>query len=382
MKRFQVLDSFRGLFALAVVIYHSHALLSFTELTFFRNSFYFVEFFFVLSGFVLYHNYAGRLHDWEQVRHFAITRTARLYPLHVVMLAVFIGIECLKVLAEHYGMTFGSASFTGPRSTAEIAPNLLLLQSWWPGFNPLSFNYPAWSISIEYYLYMLFALIMVVVPGQSRPVFSAIALFAFIALYLRSDVLTEEALKGLGCFFAGVLTHALYSKIQHWRLSRPVATALEATVLGAIVLVLSLATTPQDILLSTLFCLAILVFAFESGACSALLVHRPFKWLGTLSYSIYMTHAALLFMTSAALIVAGKLTGMNLLIELPNPASGDASRYINTGSALLNNLLVVLQLIGVLIISSLTYRYIELPGIALGKRWSRRQTGIETKPSL
>src|SRR6218665_3963605 len=164
MKRFQVLDSFRGLFAMAVVVYHSHALSTFTEFTFFRNAYYFVEFFFVLSGFVLYHTYAERLRDREQLRRFVITRTARLYPLHVVMLLVFIAIEGLKVAVEHRGMMFSAASFSGPRSPQEILPNLLLVQSWWPSFNPLSFNYPAWSISVEYYLYMIFAVITLVLP--------------------------------------------------------------------------------------------------------------------------------------------------------------------------------------------------------------------------
>ena len=58
MKRFEVLDSFRGLAAIFVVIFHMHFLGAFSELRFFRNSGIFVEFFFILSGFVLAHGYA------------------------------------------------------------------------------------------------------------------------------------------------------------------------------------------------------------------------------------------------------------------------------------------------------------------------------------
>ena len=46
MKRFVVLDSFRGVCAVAVVLFHTQILLSFSELGFFRHADLFVEFFF------------------------------------------------------------------------------------------------------------------------------------------------------------------------------------------------------------------------------------------------------------------------------------------------------------------------------------------------
>lgn len=60
MKRFLALDGFRGLGVLFVVIFHTHVLNSFTKHDFFRNSYLFVEFFFVLSGFVLYYTYGQK----------------------------------------------------------------------------------------------------------------------------------------------------------------------------------------------------------------------------------------------------------------------------------------------------------------------------------
>jgi len=75
--------------------------------------------------------------------------------------------------------------------------------------------------------------------------------------------------------------------------------------------------------------------------------------------------------TTVGVMMVAKFTGLPLMINLPSAVSGVTTRYISTGSALLDNVLIVVELIVVLGISTLTYRYIELPGIALGKRWNR-----------
>jgi len=60
-KRFEVLDSFRGIAALCIILLHLHLHSnSIVEYNFFRNSAIFVEFFFILSGFVLSHGYLNK----------------------------------------------------------------------------------------------------------------------------------------------------------------------------------------------------------------------------------------------------------------------------------------------------------------------------------
>lgn len=71
-KRFYSLDSFRGICAIAVVMTHMHLIGSITELAFFKGSAVFVEFFFVLSGFVMTHSY-GFKNDLD-FRSFFISR--------------------------------------------------------------------------------------------------------------------------------------------------------------------------------------------------------------------------------------------------------------------------------------------------------------------
>nr|GFA40203.1 hypothetical protein [Tanacetum cinerariifolium] len=149
------------------------------------------------------HTYGQRLGTKGQFRQFFITRTFRLYPLHVFVLFFAIALEIVKLSAEHAGIAFNQPSFTGQRAPQEIIPNLLLLQSWWPGFNPQSFNFPAWSISVEYYIYMIFAGILLCTPRFATLIFLIVSAMAAACLSLELADLMEPALQGLSCFFAG-----------------------------------------------------------------------------------------------------------------------------------------------------------------------------------
>src|ERR1035441_4440765 len=55
--RLEALDSLRGISALMVVLYHSSFPNFVHDLPVVRSSYLFVDFFFVLSGFIMYYNY-------------------------------------------------------------------------------------------------------------------------------------------------------------------------------------------------------------------------------------------------------------------------------------------------------------------------------------
>ncbi len=376
MKRFVVLDSFRGICAVAVVLFHTQILLSFSELSFFRHADLFVEFFFVLSGFVMFHAYGRRTFGPDVLKRFIISRTFRLYPLHLVMLLVFIGLEFGKLWAEHHGFSFNDAAFSGKTAPSEILPNALLLQSWIGDFNSLSFNTPAWSISIEYYLYMVLGLVLLVMPRYCGQILALATLVSFAALYVELDVIKPFIWRGASCFFAGALTYRLYQKLEPAisRLDdRPFFTVLELLCLLLVYRTLTHETLHQGIIASLLFCGVVLVFAGERGAVSQLLQRRGFARLGELSFSIYLTHAAVIFAFTSAAVVVSKLTGSEYTMILQQPGSEQIMRYISSGSVLVDDLLTLLELGMVLAVSSLTYHYVELKGIEMGRRLTRNE---------
>ena len=352
-KRFQVLDAFRGLAALCVVVFHMHIVSSITELDFFRGSAVFVQFFFVLSGFVLAHGYGTR--ENLVFVSFVKARFFRLYPLHLFMFLVFLFLETGKLLAFNYGgFIFNNVPFTNGTDFSEILPNLLLIHAWTPAWNHLSFNYLSWSVSIEFYLYLLLFLSIVTLNKLKGLVWALISLATLCLLVVGSELLVRPVLNGLSCFFGGATMYLLYQKISHIQINKLLGSLVELVIIACIILLVQTGFKYHNAVTAILFFCTILVFSFESGAVSSLLKLKPFQTLGKLSYSIYMTHAAILFCVTALLMVLQRVMGVELA-----PMQNDY-RYLTLGNAFINNLLTLAIIALVILISSFTYRYIEL----------------------
>lgn len=78
------IDTLRGLGALIIVLYHSGKM--FAAPTLAAHGYLLVDFFFVLSGFVMTYSYEGRVKSGESFADFAFSRFARLYPLYLFTL--------------------------------------------------------------------------------------------------------------------------------------------------------------------------------------------------------------------------------------------------------------------------------------------------------
>ena len=365
-KRFHVLDSFRGLAALVVVMFHMQIEGSITRLSFFRHSDLFVELFFVLSGFVIAHSYGFRVNF--SLYSFFISRTFRLFPLHIIMLLVFIFIEVGKLVAYKYGLSFNNAPFTGKNALDEILPNLFLLQSWTHLTDYMSFNTPSWSISIEYYMYFIFALLLYFKSSVRYILWGLISILMFLLLYTHNETLTLQVIKGLSSFFLGALIYLVYKKThQYFSMSKSIATVIEITILTLTVIMIAVNFEHKVIVANLFFALIIFIFAFEKGYISSLLRLNIFAYFGKISYSIYMTHYAVLSITLSIFLVLQKVFHIELA-----PMVG-ISRFLTLGSPLLNNLLVFVLLGIVIFVSGLSYKYIEVKGQLFGKFLIRKQ---------
>jgi peptidoglycan/LPS O-acetylase OafA/YrhL len=163
-QRFVALDAWRGIAALMVALYRLEADGWLYSLPFIRNAYLFVDFFFVLSGFVIAHAYLGRLGTGTSQMVFLVRRFGRVWPLHAFLLALFVSFELGRGLLW-YARSGSFDAFAGARAPIPILWDGLLLQTL--GFTgPTLWNTPAWSISTEFWTYCLFALLSFVGSAQ------------------------------------------------------------------------------------------------------------------------------------------------------------------------------------------------------------------------
>lgn len=360
-KRFNVLDGFRGLCALFVVLFHLRLPGSITELSFFRSSDLFVEFFFVLSGFVIAHGYAFKAK--LSFKEFFIARTFRLLPLHLFMLLVFIVLEVGKLFASNYGFNFNLEPFTGKTDLVEIIPNLLLLQSWTGFTEAFSYNYVSWSISVEYYMYMIFFFFLFFIGKTRYTIWFLTSTFMFSIILTSNELVTEFVARGLSCFFAGSLVYIFYKKInESVKFGKSIFSIVELLVIIAIIWIVSSDIYAKTVIASFVFCLCVFIFSFERGIISNLINNILFVYLGKLSYSIYMVHSAVLFCLISMMLVLQQVLDLNLAPMIRG------IRFIDTGSVLGNNFVIFTVLAFVIMLSNFTYNYVEVIWQKKGKK--------------
>lgn len=114
-----------------------------------------VEFFFLLSGFIL--TYSHLYGDGLNVRRgtFYVYRISRIYPVYLLGMVLFTPFISLNLLILH-----GSLIAVLARITMYGTAACALLQAWVPQF-ALAWNGPGWSLSTEAFFYAMFPLIAV-----------------------------------------------------------------------------------------------------------------------------------------------------------------------------------------------------------------------------
>ena len=379
--RFEALDSWRGIAAIMVVLFHAPIESHVHEFHLVRAGEMFVDFFFVLSGFVIAHAQVARLTTGRDLAKFLFLRIGRLYPLHLAVLALFVVFELAK--AQMPGMhNPADPAFSGTNEPAYLISNLLLVQALWPT-DTLSWNTPSWSISAEYVAYTLFGLALLM-PRRALPLLlAATALMMPAVLYVFSDrgmqsTVQFGVVRALYGFAVGALVHVLLSRrILMTRRARGEGnptlgwSALELAAAGAAIAIVWVGYDGDAALAAPLvFGLAVCVFAVEGGALSRVLRTPLPLLLGTLSYSIYMVHLLVQLRMMNVARLAGSLTGHDFLRE-----TGATARYglsIDSGNAYVGDLLIVIMLMLTLGVSLFTYRLVEMPGQALFRSWATR----------
>jgi peptidoglycan/LPS O-acetylase OafA/YrhL len=350
------LESLRGMAAILVAIHHFE-ISSHLNTDFIKNAWLMVDFFFVLSGFVIALNYQDRIKTFENLKVFQFKRFLRLYPLHLIMLFIFLGIEYMKYLVQtELNLVANNPAFEKSDLSAFIA-NIFLVHNWTIG--ELSFNTPSWSISAEFYTYLIFASLLLL-----PRLFSYQFIFLSIALVVSSAVVIYFHQFSVGnligpsrcifSFFLGVLAYNIHGscgKHVNFKSSLPatlgmILSIFLVTILGGDI------TDTRILFIPVLFAITILLIIWTSkkSLLQIFLSTNMMVYLGTISYGIYMIHAMVWWIYNQLL---------RFVFKTPTHNRSDGSIIPYIENSYLSDLIMISGLLLIIFLSHLSYRFIE-----------------------
>ncbi|MGM0767458.1 MAG: acyltransferase family protein [Pseudomonadota bacterium] len=349
------LTSLRGIAAVLVMFHHFmnvvlKDLIDSAPTLLIYKSYLWVDLFFILSGFVLAYVYHTTFRDgvrFPLYLRFIQARFARIYPLHLFMLALFVAFESVQWVLDSLGapgMAYLEEPFTTGQSKYTLVTNLLLIQTiHWRAY----WNEPAWSISAEWMIYFTLPLVIYALLRLKPLWLGLLALCALIPL-----ILIEAHFGDLGLYFAGwpmlvrcfcgaMLGIIVFRCYQLGKFPRLASSQMLTPVLLLNLVILS---QPGPGVPSVIGFVWLVLCASRLPQQQSHTLNAPlFTYLGKISYSVYLVHWLILDIVRDGALF---LTGM------------PADEWLSPGAQVVALLIMVVTVIG---ISDLTYRLVEAP---------------------
>lgn len=262
-----------------------------------------VEFFFALSGFILIHVYGARFKMSGYVT-FLKTRLARLYPLHLATLLLLLALVWFtRAIAPLTGHT---SIFDQPYhpivSGITFVANLFLVQAW-NLFPYLSWNAPAWFVSVEFLLCILFPVFAFLARGGRRRGILLIGagIAGLVALAATSgndglDITFHNGIfRGMAGFAVGAGMAVVYRGLK--RIDIHLVNVLQVGVLAGLIFSIYFGGerhTGNDVVVAAWMMALIFVLALDKGVVARVFQTGVLTRLGEWSYAIYLVQFPLL----------------------------------------------------------------------------------------
>lgn len=349
--KFHVLDSLRGVAALSIAYLHF-------GIGSFGGGYLAVDFFFVLSGFILAYSYHDETRLSRSPGQFVINRIARLYPLHIFTLILF---------ALVFYLDKGDLPQYGKDQIFSIFQQLTMTHNL--GLYPFGgvWNYPSWSISVEFWVGMIFIGFIRPATPSFKLLFTSLAIILFLSGHIDNLDVSHQNLYGfintgmlrcLGSFLFGILAFRSWCIVREFELNFLARSTIELAAVFLAYLFMFVREdyhSEVDFFAPVVFYFIVLAFSLEKGIFSKMLF--KFRYLGEISYSIYLNH-------------------IPVMIFL---------RYLDNRHGLFGSSIPFVYFFVLVGFSALTYHVIEIPGKKiLGRFLSRlaapRTTQNSAKP--
>ncbi len=367
------LTSLRGIAAILVAVLHFHFFLGpivpYKEAVLIDKLYMMVDLFFILSGFIMCYVYENNFINGikkTKYKSFLVARLARIYPLHVLTLCAEILILLFLLSINKFDLLPAHGKHLYRLDAIPV--QLTFLQT--VGiFNFDTFNAPAWSLSAEWWAYVLFPFLFLIfkrIGYKNWIVIFLIALLGWISIEFVLSGLEPfmnhppnahkktldvnwhfGTLRGIFGFIAGMAIWQVFKKEKMKTIMGNGWTLL----LLLFISIWSMYQEYYDSFTVTIFTFIILSSAYGSRNIDKFYSFKVFRKLGEWSFSIYIWHMVLIH-----III------LYFIFNRVAPIRGLLRPFKEDYPVLL---LVVIFLIITCFVGYLSFKYIETPT----RRW-------------
>nr|WP_160038488.1 MULTISPECIES: acyltransferase family protein [Paenibacillus] len=358
------IDGLRALSVLAVIAYH-------LNLKWAQGGLLGVGIFFVISGYLITDQIVSewKKHNSLDLMNFWIRRARRLLPAMIAML-MFVAVCLLFVDSSRLEALKG-----------DFLSSLLYVNNWYLIFHEVSYFEsfgPAspighlWSLSIEEQFYVVWPLLLVLglkITRRRRKLvlmilgLAAVSALAMAMIYVPgtdpSRVYYGTDTRAFALLIGAALAIVWPSRKLREHVSRVARGVLDITGLLGIVVLLILMHRINEyddflyhggfVIISFIAAAVIAVLAHPSSFVGRIMGCKPLRWIGMRSYSLYIWHYPVIILTNPAVNTDGISVGR-----------------------------IILQLTFSLILSALSFKYIEVP-LRRGKFREVRSNGFPVR---
>ena len=329
------LDAARGISALCIVLFHLYS-----GLGIINDFFIFVDFFFVLSGFVLASS-VFKIEGMNQIKAFVWNRYVRLFPMAYSALLFVVAIQVVVNL--RYSISGRELPNSIPLDLFTILASVLFLQVFYAKSQLLL--YPLWSLSVEWIANLL-SVFLSWVSIRNKIICFIFLGTLFVAISMELDFhfalqqFTNQSGRGLLGFGLGLLTWNVREAII--RFKQKVILFVLVFMMPMLALFVNEKSEGTAIFMSPILFSVMIWSLFRLEAhCGILPPIGICRFLGRISYGVYVWHVV-----GTNLVALAK---ENWRLDFLEPQS-----FLG-----LPRLVTVLFL--TLILTELTLRFVEIP---------------------
>ena len=287
------INGLRAICSILIIMFHFELYYSLSNKPIFSASYIAVEFFFILSGFLVCKSYVEK--NRKNVSDAISTKVKKMYPAYITALIMLVSIYAIKWHGFNYLNWFNENS----NNTSFISELFMVQTTGVAKF--IYLNGPAWYVSALIINTGIIVALTNIFKKFSKYIFLIISIgiysYFFINDYSMSPnyfvlgIISSAILRGLagmslGCFiyFINQKHSSLFTKMNNY-----IFNALEI-IMFVFFMSLTLFRTPDkfNFLILIPSALLILMMFSKDGILDKFLGIKPLKWLGIISFEMYI----------------------------------------------------------------------------------------------